>query len=406
MGLFDVLTSSTSIDSTSKPTFDQSIDSTNLQIKSLLYLFKRLRINKLSPIIKDGELRYSDNIIDDECPIYLKLDKTYNKEIFEKEILLNDEYRVIVDYIKNKFRSRCFISGKPDNLSRPGSPIKGQSTTNNDQDYYNEYPIFVDYKDRKIKNYKFIYFPLKDVTIESIANILSTSDLYVEHSVSFLKRYNIALESITKVIKNTKKDVHFDLTIEEKNQIILNYLKSLSFYVQLIRIYEEYTKLHPLVFSLENLMNNISLKSDSISPNQTPSSSPLKHKNSTSYFPYSTSSSSINTSPSKSPPKLAHRKSQNLLRSKPSISKLKMEELYNPVVSPPVVSPSKTNSEITNNQKHNNHNNEENKSGSGTLSEEVEGKEILRLDVYEKCKNAINDKLYNEKQKIRANLAV
>ncbi|KAI5955883.1 hypothetical protein KGF54_001385 [Candida jiufengensis] len=399
MGIFDVLTSSSTTDSTSIPTFDQSTDSINLQIKSLLYLFKRLKINKISPIVKNGNLSYIDSkLINSTDPIFAKLDKTYNLQYFQDEVLLNDEYRIIVDYIKNKFRSTCFISGKPTNLSRPGSPVKNQSTNVQDnEDLYNDYPPFVDYKERRIKNYKFIYFPLKNQSMESIANILSSSDLYVEHSISFLKRYNIALESITKILKHTKKDVKFDLTIEEKQKIILTYLKSLSFYVQLMRIYEEYTKLHPLVFSLEHSVSKLSVKSDSpSSPNQSPSSSPTKSKPSTSsLYPYSASSTSLSSSmmasPTKSPPKLAHRKSTNLLKSKPSISKLKLEELYNPVVAPPT----------SNNSLAKYKNDDDNKSGSGTLSEEVEGKEILRLDVYEKCKNAINEKINNERRKIK-----
>lgn len=371
MGLFNVFIS---LDSTCIPTFDPSIDSINLQVKSLLYLFKRLRINKLAPLVKNGKFAYTDSLVINNDPTFAKLDKTYNVTKFE-EILLDDEYRVLVDFIKNKFRSMCFIDGVPENLSLPGSPTRDQSTSavlDNDDDF----PPFLDYKERKSKLFKFKLFSItQQHTTESIASILSGSNIYIEHKVPFLKRYNIALTAITKVIGKSST-TKFTISQDEKLKIIRNYLTLLAIHVQVMRIYDEYTKLHPLVAtptdSLSHSTSKLSLNEPSLA--SFPMKAQLK-------------------SPTKSPTKLARRESQPLLRTKPSILKLRLEELYNPITSPPQLQyGDKTSS---------------NGSGSGsvTLSEDVEGKEILRLDVYERCKVAVNEKVKSERKKLDRFLA-
>ena len=371
MGLFNVFIS---LDSTSIPTFDPSIDSINLQVKSLLYLYKRLRINKLFHLVKNDELTYTDSSVIDDDPTFAKLDKTYNLAKF-KEILHDDEYRVLVDFAKNKFRSMCFINDVPTNLSRPGSPTRNQSSGINNDD---EFPPFLDYKDRRSKLFKFTLFPItQQHTIELIASILSGSNIYIEHKVPFLKKYNIAISAVTSVIGNQTSSAKFSITQIQKTKIIRNYLTLLATHVQVMRIYEEYTKLHPIVTTT----------STSTTTSLNHSTSKLSLKESSLASPSSTSPTKLPIS--KSPTKLARRESQPKLRTKPSIPKLRLEELYNPVANPPQIQPGEKmlNGGSTGS------------SGSITLSEDVEGKEILRLDVYERCKRAVDDKIKSERKR-------
>ena len=81
MGLFDLLPFPRGggvVDSTTTtiPTYDSTKDSINLQVKSLLYLFKRLKIYQLAPFLNrdnNYELKYIGNTtIDNTNPIHIK----------------------------------------------------------------------------------------------------------------------------------------------------------------------------------------------------------------------------------------------------------------------------------------------------------------------------------------------
>lgn len=382
MGLFNAFIA---LDSTSIPTFDPSIDSINLQVKSLLYLFKRLRINKLLPLLKNGELTYTDSLVGDRSdPTFAKLDKTYNVIRF-KEMLLDDEYRVLVDFIKNKFRSMCFIDDLPTNLSRPRSPTRNLSmdavsAVDVDDDFL---PPFLDYKERNTKLFKFTLFSISQPhTTESIASILSGSNIYIEHKVPFLKRYNIALTATNKVI-GKPLTTKFTIDQKQKLKIIRNYLTLLATHVQVMRIYHEYTKMHPVVVATTttNLLSHSASKLSLHDSSQT--SSPTK-----------------TTSRSKSSPtKLARRDvhAQPALRKKPSVLKLRLEELYNPVTNPPQFQSTNAN--------RGNDTSSVSASDSITLSEDVESREILRLDVYERCKLAVGEKIKSERKKLNNDMA-
>ncbi|RCK67180.1 hypothetical protein Cantr_02667 [Candida viswanathii] len=364
MGLFDLLSFSSPASPTI-PTYNQNEDSINLQIKSLLYLFKRLKINKLAPFPSiSGTLKHIDSTDDAEGnPTYDKLDKIYDLEKFLEVLLAHDEYRVLVDFIKNKFRAMCMVSEYPVSSSRPSSPAKGQSAT---QPLV--FPDFVDYKERSMngKNFRFVLFPLEGISVDKIAQVLTSSDIYVEHNVSYSKRYSIAVESIRQVISSKQTSI----TIDQKNQIIRNYLTKMAFFVQLSRIYQEYTKLHPLVIG---------------SP-VTPSASPTKK---TITLRKSMSNLTLNKqqqAPPSSPTKLAHKKSMGRLSTKPSIPKFKLDELYNPVTSPRKSKPTESDTSSGG---------DDGVGGSTELDQEN-----VRIDVYEKCKVAIIDKLNQEKSKL------
>ncbi|KAK6203113.1 uncharacterized protein RJT21DRAFT_119253 [Scheffersomyces amazonensis] len=400
-------------------------DSIDLQIKSLLYIFKRLKIHKLNTFLsKENTLRYNDEInlqtvdemhednhnISEEFEeeneaYYQKLDQMYNIEHF-KLILLNDEYRVMVDYIKNKFRSYCIVSDLPSpNLSRPSSPVKsginynGISTNNIEDD---DYPSFRDGSDKKVKGFRFILLPINDISIEFIANTLSMSDIYYEHFNSFLdfnKRYQYAIDAIHKVIDDDRfinKIKSINITEDEKASIIENYIHSISFNIQLNRIYDEYLKQFPIAKPQPTNTTT------TITTNSSPISSPTR----TLRKPITTAKPlvniSLNTSPTKSlskRPSIAElrqssptKSPQKQLRTKPSISRIRASDEVTPHINShnPFLENSSMKSDIS--------------AGTvSTVSDEYTSNKTtmeLRLDIYDKCRQAIQDKLNRERIKL------
>lgn len=360
------------------PTYNQGDgrDSVDLQIKSHQYLFKRLRINKLAPFLNgDNTLKYADAVIhNDRENFFQKLDQMYDTETFKNK-LVDDEYRVMIDYAKNKFRSYCILSDYPSpNLSRPSSPVKG-GTFNDESD---DFPPIIDYKDRRVKSFRFLLLPITDVSIEFIANCLSTSDIYAEHfsTLDFGSRFQYAMDAITRVIKDERASTKlFSITENEKSAIIQYYLRQVAFNVQLSRIVDEYMK-----HSLRSMK-----LSPTSSPPRVPSpthSSPASSKPSLA-FPAS-------PKPSLSPRKSIADLRQSLrppsptkLSSKPSISKMRLDELYNPVAAPQLLEPFSLDSSDT---------------SSDPITPGIST--TKRLEIYEKCKAAVIDKLKKERSKI------
>ncbi|KGR00278.1 hypothetical protein MG1_02103 [Candida albicans GC75] len=416
MGLFDLLPFPRGggvADSTTTtiPTYDSTKDSINLQVKSLLYLFKRLKIYQLAPFLNrdnNYELKYIGNTtIDNTNPIHIKLDKIYNLERFLQILIYEDEYKILVDFTKNKFRSLCFMTEYP-----YGKVLVSMAT--------DSFPQFIDEDEDgdSFENFKFILFPLKNVTIEQMGQLLTKSDIYIEHkNVSTSKRYMIAIESINEVLgfDGNKSDITiFDITITQKNQIIRQYLIKLAIQVQLTRIYQEYIKQHPIVITGD--------------PFVTPPSSPTKKQSISSISPMkkiptlrksmsnltlngNTSGVNYNKAPSvpsvpSSPTRLRPQKSMSKLNSKPSISKMKLEELYNPVASPR----GKIHQEVKPSSIRSNSSNPINGVGSedfdNDIDIDIDNKENFRWDVYNKCKLAILEKLKVEKLRIDQKIVV
>ncbi|KHC38279.1 Biofilm-induced protein [Candida albicans P76055] len=416
MGLFDLLPFPRGggvVDSTTTtiPTYDSTKDSINLQVKSLLYLFKRLKIYQLAPFLNrdnNYELKYIGNTtIDNTNPIHIKLDKIYNLERFLQILIYEDEYKILVDFTKNKFRSLCFMTEYP-----YGKVLVSMAT--------DSFPQFIDEDEDgdSFENFKFILFPLKNVTIEQMGRLLTKSDIYIEHkNVSTSKRYMIAIESINEVLgfDGNKSDITiFDITITQKNQIIRQYLIKLAIQVQLTRIYQEYIKQHPIVITGDSFV--------------TPPSSPTKKQSISSISPTkkiptlrksmsnltlngNTSGVNYNKAPSvpsvhSSPTRLRPQKSMSKLNSKPSISKMKLEELYNPVASPR----GKIHQEVKPSSIRSNSSNPINGVGSedfdNDIDIDIDNKENFRWDVYNKCKLAILEKLKVEKLRIDQKIVV
>lgn len=399
---------STSATRTAKiPNFEQGDghDSVDLQVKSLLYVFKRLRLDKLSSFLgKDGTV-YSFKYYDGEKQLnnesevhnyFQKLDAMYNVEKF-KQVMINDEYRVMVDFTKNKFRSFCILSDYPSK-----SVLSSQEIGNG------EFPSFKDYKDRDVKHFRFSIMPLQNTSIAFIANTLSTSDIYVEHhhKIDFNCRYQYAMDSISKVLnieRNTSDiDSPISITDSEKAKIIEYYLKRVAFFVQLNRIYVEYLKCHATKGSPTKV-------TAPISPSKSVSSLLQSYVSSNSKLTNSISNLSL----APSPPKLSPRKSMadlnksrstsptRTLKSKPSVARMKMEELFhNPTSTTATQAPKVTNNIFDSSKSD---------TSSATFNDDIapispkklpEITTEIKLEVWEKCKLAIKDKLEQERKKL------
>ncbi|EGW33113.1 uncharacterized protein SPAPADRAFT_60425, partial [Spathaspora passalidarum NRRL Y-27907] len=294
---------------TAIPTYNQeNPDPIDLQIKSLLYLFKRFRINKLAAFLDkdDLSLKYVDDT--EEIEENQKLDEQFNIDQFLK-LLINDEYRILVDFFKNKFRSYCILTEYP----------KGMEPS---------FPEFRDSKDQRVGQFRFLLFPTSGVTVEYVASLLSGSDIYCEHFsyLPYKARVRLALESIREVTPFEYKAAILNITLLQRTKIIRGYLTKMAFTVQLQRIYQERIKL------------NSPNKSDSVAKPNT-SSSPIKIKpkklaKMASFSNLNTQTSPSRLSPRKSMANLRPPSPGKQLKPKPSIPRFQLEELYNPVVSP------------------------------------------------------------------------
>lgn len=372
MGLFDFLASLTP--AVTIPTFVQGADrdSTNLQIRSLLYLFKRLRINKLALFPSGDGLKYTDgkhwdDLLSGTDLTIAKLDSMYNLAQFE-QLLVADAQRVLIDYPKNKFRMFCVLSEYPSaDFSRPLSPVKGASTADEFQDGF---PVLKDYKERKIPHFYFSIIPVDtSVPFRELAADLANSLLYVEHNsyVTFAARFHVASKAISYVLGNTaSEDAMIFLSEDSKAAILSRYLNELAFHVQLIRIYDQHIK------QIESL------------PVRSQSPTKLRSVKSFSHLPPSPTKIGAPSSPNHrqlSPKRSLANLRAPQLTSRPSISNFNANEIYNPVAAPP--SPEKSRKPISNIGV---------LSGTNLSDTLIYGKEI-RPEIWEKCKHSIREKL-------------
>lgn len=385
------------------PTFEPGSDSVDLQIKSFLYIFKRLRINKLSPFLNKNGDTYSLKHVngnkknDDSIEIqnyFQKLDAMYNVEHF-KLVMINDEYRVTFDFIKNKFRSYCILS------NYPSDSLSATTVVPSDK----EFPIFQDYKNREIKNYRFSLMPLKNISIEFISNTLTMSDIYIEHHfrIDFDTRYQYAIESIDKVLKFGKtrpsRTNLINITEHDKSLIIRLYLTKMAFNVQLNRIYEEYVKhssktpgnSSPVKYNPKGSLTHSSSFSNLLQPSNTKLNNPKTN------LSLSPRKSTIDMKRSRSP------SPTKSLKSKPSVSKLKMNQLYNSPSPAPSPTPFAVHESMETPRSDTSSNTSlgpDNVIGSPKKLPDIPIE--LRLDIWDKCKFAINDKLEREREKLSA----
>lgn len=385
MGLFDLFGATTTA---SVPTFTQGAgrDSTDLQIRSLLYLFKRLRINRLAPFPNGNTLKYIDDKhwddgISGADASVAKLDAMYNLPRFE-QVLLLDPQRVLVDYTKNKFRMLCVLSEPPSaGFLRPLSPVKGLSTCEESE---SGFPLFRDYKDRRVSSFGFSLVPVaRATTRRQISAELAQSLLYVEHFsyVSFAARFRVASNAVEKVLGSGPESSSVQLSEDTKAAVLREYLNALAFLVQLIRIYDQHVKME-----LSRPESPTKLESPKLE-------SPPKLHSARSYSHLPPSPSRVLQPASPNQRALSPKKSLANIRqlaSRPSISNFKANEIFNPVASPPLEKKSGS-SGLPSGLGHA-HSIDQSNLDCGLYGRDV------RPEIWEKCKSSIREKLLRERR--------
>ncbi|KAG7812554.1 hypothetical protein KL921_001786 [Ogataea angusta] len=191
-------------------------DSVDLQIKSLMYMFERLKVYNFAPFIKisdSGKLSF-DWLSKPDAPLHPdviindKLDSVYNIQSFKK-ILLDDPYRILIDYCKNKFRSYLILSDNPKEFP--------------------ELPEFM------APDFHFTILKANSSDKDYIDVLVNKSDIYKEHNISQQVKIDIAREIIyaQRTCSNEK-----NFNKNDRAKIIKLYVQKLAFHIQVERIYK------------------------------------------------------------------------------------------------------------------------------------------------------------------------
>ncbi|KAH3668531.1 hypothetical protein OGAPHI_002285 [Ogataea philodendri] len=191
-------------------------DSVDLQIKSLMYMFERYKIYSLAPFLKitesgASELEWLSNT---EIPLHPdviindKLDSVYEIELFRRT-LLDDPYRILIDYCKNRFRSYLILSGKPKE--------------------FNHLPTLTS------PDFQFTILKPNASDKEYVNVLVNKSGIYKEHKISEQTRTEIVKEILTSQRAVTGKS-GFDKN--DRAKIIKFYVQKLAFHIQVERIYK------------------------------------------------------------------------------------------------------------------------------------------------------------------------
>ncbi|GAV29361.1 hypothetical protein PMKS-002843 [Pichia membranifaciens] len=216
-------------------------DSISLQIKSLVYVFHRFQISNLKPFLKISDLtdeydfdylssnnhnnfNSSNTSVNQRNSINSrgvlmndKLDRIYNVGHFKTQ-LLNDPYRILVDYSKNKFRSLLILSDPPNEFSE----IPSLNTP----------------------NFNFLVLKPDDPAEKYVEIIVNKSGIYSEHRINNKIKVQILLRIINRQKKaldsNNANSSGFsgEFTKDDRATIIRSYVQKLAFYIQVQRIYK------------------------------------------------------------------------------------------------------------------------------------------------------------------------
>ncbi|KAH3686490.1 hypothetical protein WICPIJ_002529 [Wickerhamomyces pijperi] len=179
-------------------------DNVDLQVKSLIYLFKRLQIDKLSHFNPTHEFTLDHETIQNAD----KLDIVYNLERFLVKFTDN-QHRILIDWYKNRFRAFMILS---------------------------QLPAKANVHEKLARNFRFQVLRLESTQDEYVKALIN-SDLYIEHSVSLETKTQLALSAIEEQ-KQLKPSYKTQFNKTDRSQIILKYLERLSQYVQIDRIYQ------------------------------------------------------------------------------------------------------------------------------------------------------------------------
>ncbi|CAN6668540.1 hypothetical protein TRVA0_040S01134 [Trichomonascus vanleenenianus] len=171
-------------------------DLVDLQIKSLMYVFRRCDIPNASPF------SYPQGSSENDLFSPNKLDLMYNRFRFE-QVVNADEHRILVDWKKNKFRSMCILSTVPREMTNlPGF----------DRHY----------------NYRFIVLEPGESNDSYIAKLIK-SDIYTEHHVDLKVRKEIARRAVMSETRPFDKNT--------RSRVIKRYLCQMAVHVQVERLF-------------------------------------------------------------------------------------------------------------------------------------------------------------------------
>lgn len=253
-------------------------DSIALQIKSMFYVYHRFKISRLQPFLKYNDMNDQMDFdyfypTYDMQPNHMKkstekvilndkLDTIYNVHHFKSQ-LLNDPYRVLFDYVKNKFRSLLIISDYPNDIS----------------DVPTLYP----------SSYRFLVLKPNDPVDRYIEVLVRQSGIYSEHKVSRSKRVELLLKIISKQrkISNPDNEEDFEFSRDDRSNIIRLYVQRLALHVQIHRLFkatlkskerERKNNLHRFTHE-KNIQSYKSLTSERSRLHLIPGSSPIKGGN-------------------------------------------------------------------------------------------------------------------------------
>lgn len=262
-----------------------SEDNVDLQVKALYYMFRRLDIAHGSLHPKPSDLAELDPEDREQ------LDKMYNLNGF-KHVIATDPHRVLVDWVKNRFRAMLILSHHPQMIELPqfDSPL-------------------------------FHFCVLEaDASADEYVRTLSRSEIFVEHPLPTEVRQNIAMALVSRFPQRTK---------DARAKIIMGYLHQVGIEIQVARIYKATlskvpmpaTKVHPRSQSPESRetrgRQHISLRQGAGQPTPGPTprlSSPPPNQQRIRLSPKGTSS------PPRSPPRSPHFGSSHSPSNSPSHS--------------------------------------------------------------------------------------
>lgn len=218
------------------PTYKQGEDEdgADLQVKSLFYMFRRLRIAHSTYQSGQPLADLSQKIPGISEEDLANLDKMYNLEGFE-HALLHDSHRVLVDWVKNRFRSFLLLSHMPQM----------------------DFPRFPD------PNYRFIVLA-PDASNDEYIKTLSESDIYREHPLTVQVRQSIAESAVRK---------HPNRDLNARAAIIQDFLWNLGIEIQVARLYKASLKASPALSPATS-----PVVSPSASPTNSRPSSPVRLK--------------------------------------------------------------------------------------------------------------------------------
>ena len=296
-------------------------DSVVLQMKSLSYVFHRFRIAELKPFLKMNiqTEQYDFDYFDSGTTasskksagsgratlINAKLDRVYNVEYF-KDKLLNDPYRILFDYSKNKFRSLLILSQMPDSntaiptlkstnfhflVLRPEDPVETYIDV-----LVNKSGIFCEHKINNRIKVNILMRIINKQKREIMEEIDSNMESVITADHEDALGYTEADENADEEAGN--RDIHNDqpsrtssrkpqFSKDDRADIIRRYVEKLAFHIQVQRIYraalkakERELKNKLTKFTGENTIQSYrSLKSERSKMTFLPesSSSPLKN---------------------------------------------------------------------------------------------------------------------------------